>query len=156
MQKVREQAKMCRLTATVYPLESNESSSHDSPLQLPNIRLVRESLNECGSSGEPVDYQAGHAATRRSVSGVDRSELRGRLRAQVSAGASGLGDCGNSVFEDQLLLRPGLKQEGELVKTADAAGKLGAVDQIDYYSGFFAADRVEKRILNVLRRCLTL
>ena len=93
---------------------------------------------------------------RRLVSGVDRSDIGAGLRAQVSTNAFGLGNCRDGMFEDQLLLRSGLKQDGKLVEAADAAGKLGAVYQIDYYSGFFPADRVEKRILNVLWSCLTL
>ena len=60
------------------------------------------------------------------------------LRTQVSAGAARLRDRGDSVFEDQLIMRPGFQQDGKLVEAPNASGKLGTIDEVNYYSGFFS------------------
>ena len=56
------------------------------------------------------------------------------------------------MFENQLILRSGFQQNGKLVETSNAAGKLRAVHEIDHHRRLFTANRVKKRVLNILRR----
>ena len=74
------------------------------------------------------------------------------LRSQLSAAPFGYRDGGDGMFEDQLLLCAGLKQDGKLIEAADTAAKLGAIDEINHYHGFITTNGVEKRILDVLWR----
>lgn len=83
---------------------------------------------------------------------LGRGDICSSLRAQVSAVASCLRDCRDGMFEDQLIVRSGFKQNRKPVETANTAGKLGAVHKIDHDRRLFAAHGVKKRILNILRR----
>ena len=77
----------------------------------------------------------------------------GGLRVQIAGISPRLRDRGDGVFEDELFLRTRLQQHGKLVKTPDSPRQLGAVQQVDDDGSLLAADRIEKRILNILR-CL--
>ena len=69
---------------------------------------------------------------------------------QLSRRASRLRDGGNSVLEDQLLLRAGFKQQRKLVETLNASQQLGAVDEINRQRRLLAAREIQKTILNIL------
>jgi hypothetical protein len=56
------------------------------------------------------------------------------------------------MLEDQLLLTVVLKQNRILVEGTNLACQLDTADQIDRDGGFIFADRVEKRVLDVLCR----
>ena len=74
----------------------------------------------------------------------------GRLRMKFTTAASCLRDRRDGVFEDQLFLRSGLEQDGKLIKTSDAAGQLGPVEEVHDHRCLLTANRVEKSVLNVL------
>ena len=71
-------------------------------------------------------------------------------RAQVAAIASRLRDCRDGVFEDQLIMRSRFQQDRKLIKTPDATCQFSSIDKIDHNRRFFAADCIEKGVLNVL------
>lgn len=56
------------------------------------------------------------------------------------------------MFEDQLFLAVVLEQDGILIKRADLSCEFNSTHQIDRDGALVFADRVQKRILNVLRR----
>ena len=56
------------------------------------------------------------------------------------------------MLEDKLLLRIVLKQHGVLIERANFAGELDATDQVNGDRTFVLTHRVEKSVLNVLRR----
>ena len=56
------------------------------------------------------------------------------------------------MFENELLLRIILKQNGILVEGTYLAGQLYAADQVDGDRAFVLADRIQERILNILCR----
>ena len=76
---------------------------------------------------------------------------RGLRRArQISARAPGVRDGRDGVFEDQLFLRARLEQDRKLIKTADSAGQLRAIQQINDHGSLFTTHRVEKGVLDIL------
>lgn len=77
-----------------------------------------------------------------------------QLLPEVAAATSGLRDRRDGVLKNQLLVGTGFEQDRKLVETANAAGQLGAVNQENNDRGSFAAQVIEKPILNVLRRRL--
>ncbi len=83
------------------------------------------------------------------------SEVSRLMRAEVATAASILGNGRNSVFENQLLVRSRLEQDRELVETTNPTGQFCAIQQVDQYRRFLAADSVQKGVLNILRRRLS-
>ncbi len=55
------------------------------------------------------------------------------------------------MLENQLLLRAGFQNQGELVKALDAPQQLRAIDEIDRHRGLLASREIEETILNILR-----
>src|ERR1043166_8589627 len=83
-----------------------------------------------------------------------RVRLRGlvrRVASQLAGRAARVLDRGDGVFEDQLLLRAGFEEDGELVEALDAPLQLRAAHQIDRDAAPLAPRRVQERVLNVLR-----
>ena len=56
--------------------------------------------------------------------------------------AASLRDSGDSVFEDQLLLRARLEQDRKLVEAANATSQFSAVQKVDDYRRLLTADSV--------------
>ena len=76
------------------------------------------------------------------------------LRPQLSAGTPRVRDSRDGVLENQLLLGCGFKHYGKLIETLDAPKQLCAVNQIDRDGASFTASKIQKSILDVLRRWL--
>ena len=88
------------------------------------------------------------------AAGLSRvGRISGGLGVKFTGGPSGLGNGGNSVFEDQLFLRSGFKQNRKLVKASDPARQFSAIQKINNHGSLFSADSIEKCVLNILR-CL--
>jgi hypothetical protein len=63
-------------------------------------------------------------------------------------------DGGDGMLENQLLLAVVLKQHGVLVKRANFACEFDSADQVYRNRSFVFADRIEKRVLDVLCRLI--
>ena len=72
------------------------------------------------------------------------------LGVEVAGSSPRLGNRRDGVFENQLFLGARFQQDRELVEATDAAGELGAVQQVDHDGDFLATYCVEKGVLYVL------
>ena len=63
-------------------------------------------------------------------------------------------DGGNSVLEDQLILRARFEQQRKFVEALNSAQQFRAVDEINRHRRFLAARKIQKTILDVLWRLL--
>lgn len=71
--------------------------------------------------------------------------------AKLAGRTAEVRDRGNSVFENQLILRSGFQNQREFVKALDSAQQLRAVHQINRHGRLFTPGEIQKTILNVLR-----
>ena len=69
---------------------------------------------------------------------------------QLARRASRVRDGGNSVLENQLVLRARLEEQRKLVEALNPPQQLGAVDEIYCHCSFLAARKIQKTILDVL------
>ena len=73
--------------------------------------------------------------------------------AQLAGRPPHLGDSGNGVLENELILRARFEQQRKLVKALNATKQLCAVNEIDRHRSSLATREIQKTVLNVLR-CL--
>ena len=69
---------------------------------------------------------------------------------QLAGRASRVRDGGNSVLENQLVLRARLEEQRKLVEALNPSQQLGAVDQVYGHRGFLTTRKIQKTILNIL------
>ena len=79
----------------------------------------------------------------------DRPSLATCVAKARWATADHRGDC---MLEDQLFLRVVFEQNRVFIERTDLSCQLYAADQVDGDGAFVLADRIQERVLNILRR----